>query len=104
MPAAPEGVIWPVSVHSAHRYLQTTCEHASNLLNLHNGDVARLEIAKGTLETECLTTLEHLETLGLPANYVTWVLEYLGDTVVGLENMIEQLKDRYCLATYIRKK
>ncbi|KAG9083334.1 hypothetical protein FRC07_013939, partial [Ceratobasidium sp. 392] len=95
LPAPPEGlyIAWPPSVEASYRFIQATHQQARRLLRLHNGDIARLKIVKGTLETEALLTLEKLEILGLPSDFVDGVMTEMAEVVVELEATIERLKD-----------
>lgn len=93
-PPTPPMPSWPSFVDSAHQFIESTCRQALRLIRLSNGDIARLNILKGTIETECLPTLEHLEVFGLQPDYVDLVLVYLANTIVQLEIAISNLKDR----------
>ncbi|KAG8712861.1 hypothetical protein FRC08_014000 [Ceratobasidium sp. 394] len=95
LPAPPIGpyLAWPPSFESSYCFIQTAYQQAHQLLRLHNGDVARLKILKGQLETECLAMLENLENLGLQADFVNIVMGQLADCVVNLEVAIETLCD-----------
>lgn len=94
---APTGSVptWPSTILSAHRFIHTTCEQAWRLCRLNNGDSARLKVVKGTIETECVQTLEDMEIHGVPVEYIDQVLDILVNTVIQMEDMIDRLRDRF---------
>jgi hypothetical protein len=59
IPPPPPGygsISWPASVLSAYRFIQVTLEKIWNLLELDNGDSARLQMLQGTLKTDISAT------------------------------------------------
>jgi hypothetical protein len=94
IPALSPGLpAWPATVESAYNIVQTRHQQACHLLDIDNGDLPRLRVAKATLETECVTTMFDLETFGLPESFIDAVLDVLASTVVQLEHVISTLND-----------
>ncbi|KAG9094715.1 hypothetical protein FS749_011971 [Ceratobasidium sp. UAMH 11750] len=92
-PPPPGKSAWTSAFEAGYRFIEKTCQKAQDLVRLHNGDLARLQIIKGTLETECLATIEGLEELGLGAEYANKLLRAMAERVAILEHVVGQLKD-----------
>ncbi|KAG8715027.1 hypothetical protein FRC09_016995 [Ceratobasidium sp. 395] len=95
LPVHPMGsaTSWPSSVYPAYRSIQAACNQAYRLAGLHNGDTARISIQLGILRDECLPVLAHLESLGLPFEFIDSVMNQMAICHVELEQALANMQD-----------
>jgi hypothetical protein len=95
MPPVPSGDIsWPSSVDIAYFSIKLRHQQGIQLLNLDNGDIARLKITCASITNECIPLLSSLHEHGVPPNFIELCLEAFAVLVTKLESVIINIGER----------